>query len=323
MRAGWIVLACAALASPAAATDINLSVESGGGNTVTVAPGDIVNWSVVGELSDAANEGLAFFVLDVSFDGGDLTQADAPVGAPMNAFDMPNGLTNPAGFGGVVDDGDLIQVGGAQNTINNAFASAPIGAVNVGVAQPGAAESLVSGSLTAPIDAGTYTLSVSNVMANVIRQGETGTPFWAVDAAGVGTVTELTVIVESMTVDVETASIAGTGQQVMSLDAGDANAFRQYYILGSVTGTVPGFSFASGLHVPLNLDVYSSLLFDFANTLIFPQTGTLDFEGKATATFFVPPGTPGTLAGVTFLHAFVLLNPKDYVSNVTSLTLTP
>ena len=105
MRSLWIAIGLAALAPIAAATDLNLSVESGGTNGIVVAPGDSVNWSVVGGLSDGANEGLAFFVFDVSFDGGSLTQADAPTFAPMTSFDTPLGLANPAGFGGTVDAG--------------------------------------------------------------------------------------------------------------------------------------------------------------------------------------------------------------------------
>jgi hypothetical protein len=323
MKSLWIVIGLASLAPIAAATDLNLSVESGGTNAIVVAPGDSVNWSVVGALSDGANEGLAFFVFDVSFDGGSLTQAGAPTSAPMTSFDSPLGLVNPAGFGGTVYAGDLIQVGGAQNTINNTFAAEPIGTVLPGVASPGAAETLVTGSLTAPVAPGTYTLSLGNVMANVIRQGETGSPFWAVDAAGVGTVTDLTIEVVAFSVDVETASIAGLGTQNMFLDAGDLNAGRNYFILGSVTGTSPGLNLASGLHIPLNVDVYFLLLVDLPNILIAPQIGTLDGTGQATATFFVPPGTPASLIGVTLQHAFVLLSPKDFASNVVDLTLVP
>jgi hypothetical protein len=323
MRLSWIVVGLAALASPAAATDLNLSVEAGGGNAITVGPGDSVSWSVVGELGDSANEGLAFFVLDVQFDGGGLSAADSPSSSPMTSFDSPDGLTNPAGFGGTLDGGDLIQVGGAQNTINNSFAAVPVGAVTTGVAQPGFAEALVSGTLTAPIDPGTYTLSVTNVMANVIRQGEIGVPFWAVDAADIGAVTNLTVEVSAFSVDVPTASIGGLGSQTMFLDAGDANAGRTYYILGTFSGTDPGITLANGTNIPLNYDEYFQLLVDLPNAIIAPQTGTLDFEGKATAVFTLPPGTPAILNGITFQHAYLLLSPKNFASNVVDVTLVP
>ena len=77
-------LACAvglflAAAAPALATNLNLSLQSGGSNTVTVLPGANVNYAVVGELSDAASDGLAAFSVDLSFTGGALPAADAPV----------------------------------------------------------------------------------------------------------------------------------------------------------------------------------------------------------------------------------------------------
>lgn len=323
MRSGWLLCSLLVLAAPALASDLNLSVHVGGSQAVVVGPGSTVNWQVRGELDDAAHQGLAFVLFDLSFDGGDLVQAASPSGPPMTSFDAPQGLTNPAGFGGTVVDGDLIQVGGAQNTINNAFASVPNGAVTLGVASPGVPVTLVQGSLTAPYEPGVYTLSLSNAMANVVRLGETGVPFWAVDAAGIGSVDDLTIEVKALTTNVASASIAGLGQQVLSLDAGTDNAFRQYFILGTFTGQTPGFTLGNGLHIPLNLDAYFFVLVDLPNLLISPQIGVLDANGQATATYSVPPGTPPELAGFTLEHAFVLLNPKDFASNAEALLLTP
>jgi hypothetical protein len=187
----------AAAAGPAHATNLNLTIQSGGQTTVTVPPGANVPYDVVGVLNDAASDGLAGFSLDLSFTGGALPQAAEPSTAPMLSFAKPAGLTNPAGFGGTVQAGKLVQVGGAQNTIANVFAPYPNGNVVVDVAQLGQAVTLVSGSLTAPGAPGTYTLSASAVVANVIQQGSTGVPFWRVDKALPGTLTPLTVIVSS------------------------------------------------------------------------------------------------------------------------------
>lgn len=194
----WAGAACVAGvtfgASPlASAANLNVRVQSGGTSAVTVAPGATVNWTVVGELSDNLNAGLAMFSVDLAWTGGPLTQAANPTSGPMLNFTRPAGLTNPAGFGGTVSAGQLRQVGGAQNTIKNAFAPYPLGTVVTGVAAAGAPVTLASGSLTAPVAAGTYTLSASGVVANVIRQGETGNPFWHVDKAGAGTVQSLVV----------------------------------------------------------------------------------------------------------------------------------
>ena len=183
-----------AAAAPALATNLNLSIQSGGSNTVTVPTGAIVNYAVVGVLSDNASDGLAAFSIDLSFTGGPLTPAANPSAPPMTAFNRPAGLTNPAGFGGTVVGGVLRQVGGAQNTIRNSLAPFPNGNVIVDVAQIGQALPLVTGSLVAPAP-GTYLLTLSNLGANVIKQGQTGLPFWKVERAAAGSVTPLTVIV--------------------------------------------------------------------------------------------------------------------------------
>jgi len=188
-------------------SSLSVSVESGGSNAVIVGPGDAVPYTVVGILSDDFNEGLALVGFDLDFDGGNLAQADSPTGDPnsgcenpMIHFTKPWGLTNPAGYGGTIITGDLIQVGGAQNTILNTTPPFPIGTVLTGVAQPGGCGPtiVVTGTLTAPGAPGTYTLALENLFANVILDGETndGT-FWATQAAAVGIVTNLTIEVSA------------------------------------------------------------------------------------------------------------------------------
>lgn len=181
------------------ATSLNLRLESGGSNLITVAPGAVVNWAAIGQLSDDANEGLALFAFDLQWSGGALSPAATPTTSPMLNFARPAGLDNPAGFGGTASQGRLVQVGGAQNTINSSFAPYPIGAVITGVASPGQPATLATGQLTAPLLSGTYSLSAWNLVANVIRQGETGSPFWRVEKANVGNMTFLLVQVTTAT----------------------------------------------------------------------------------------------------------------------------
>jgi hypothetical protein len=177
-----------ALAAPvAAASDLNLSIRSGGQSTVTVVPGETLTYQVVGELSDGLNEGLALFCFDLVYSGGDLVPVAAPVSGPLLEFSRPRGVTNPAGFGGTAQAGDLLQVGGAQNTIRSTFAASPTGTVVTGIGAPGSPVVLAQGMLDAPLVPGLYVLSARNLVANVIRQGEDGSgPFWVVDAAGAG-----------------------------------------------------------------------------------------------------------------------------------------
>jgi hypothetical protein len=206
------------------ATNINISVQqTNGTNAITVGPGDTVNYKIVGVLTDDLNEGLALVGLSLDFTGGPLAAGNTPAGAiscvnPMPAFVIPDGITNPAGFGGTVIGGDLIQAGGAQNTIKNTADNAafPIGAVLTGVAQPGGcgAAVIMTGSFVVPIGLadGVYALNAFDVFANVITDGETGTVFWATEAAGVGSVTNLTINVGGCTA----VATAPTWQSVLT-----------------------------------------------------------------------------------------------------------
>jgi len=195
----------AVVASSAWATTLNVSVSSGGNSSVIVAPGAMVNYQVTGMLSDEVNEGLALVLFDLSFDGGALAPGAAPGSAPMSNFVRPLGVTNPNGYGGTAVSGALVQCGGAQNTIKNTVGNAPFptGTVIPGVAWPsGPLTTLMSGSVTAPMTPGPYTLSVSNVAASVIRDGEDGAgAFWAVDLAPAGTLQHLSIAVSAVPVD--------------------------------------------------------------------------------------------------------------------------
>jgi hypothetical protein len=200
MKSLVFVLAMTLAASSAMAVDLNISVESMGGNAIEVEPGAVITYEIVGELSDSAHQGLALFGLDLEFDGGALPQADAPTMEPMTNFDRNLGITNPAGFGGTDIGGILRQIGGGQNTINNPgppdYPEFPVAeTIFLNVATAGSPEVLASGSFTAPMTEGTYNLMASNVFANVIKTGETGDPFWATEAAVEGSIANLVITV--------------------------------------------------------------------------------------------------------------------------------
>ncbi len=315
--------ALAALAPVAAATDLNLAATSGGQALLSVAPGAPVPWVVTGELSDNGSQGLAMFAFDLSFSGGPLAPAAAPASQPMLNFTPPLGLANPAGFGGTPAAGALRQVGGAQNTIQNALAPFPNGTVITGVAAPGAPEVLATGTLMAPLAVGTYTLSVTSVMANVVRAAATGSPFWEVEAAGVGTVTHLTVEVVALRANVSTLTVQAIGVQTLSLDAGTSRAGRVFWLVGTFTGTTPGIPLAGGQHLPLNPSLYLNYSIVHPNTTPLANSlGHLDGLGQATSTFTLPH-VPGSAAGLVIHHAYVLLQPIDFASNPVELTLVP
>jgi len=188
-------VALAGCGSVVLASNLNVSVRSNGANEITVAPNAVVNYEVFGILNDTLNDGMALVGFDLAFSGGPLTQANNPTTAPMNNFANNLGINNPDGFGGTVQSGILKQVGGGQNTIKNTpeNAPAPIGTVIANVGQPPSGVVIVTGSLTAPAAEGDYTLSLTNLFGNVIKDGETGEVFFKTEAFGVGSITNLVV----------------------------------------------------------------------------------------------------------------------------------
>ena len=152
-------------------------------------PGETVTYEIRGKLSGGNNEGLAGFAFDLSYEGEPLVAPVDP-GDEITSFVIPNGITNPAGFGGVIIDGALVQIGGAQNTIGNDVGDVLIGTVETGLGHDEVV--LATGTVTAPTEQGQYSLVVSNVSATVIREGEVG-PVWATEPAGVGSIVHLTI----------------------------------------------------------------------------------------------------------------------------------
>ena len=101
--------------------------------------------------------------------------------------------------------------------------------------------------------------------------------------------------------------VATGGVQPFALDAGAAFGGLTYLLLGSASGSSPGFPI-DGLLLPLNADAYT------ITTLIAPNSaplsaslGTLDASGKATAQFTLPGGLPPAFVGLELDHAFVVV----------------
>lgn len=319
MKKGLGLLLLLLICTMASATDFQLRIKSNGNQRIRTTPGSVINYTAVGELSDNQNEGLAMFSFDLNYTGGSLTPLAAPSSFPMQNFAKPLGVNNPAGFGGTVKGNGLVQIGGAQNTINNFFAEYPSGSVITGVAKPGQPATLGSGSITAPYQVGNYRLSPTSVFANVIRQGETGTPVWKVDAASPRPVQDLEIEVIALFQNRNQVSISQGETITFELNAGPANAGKTYLLLGSVSGTSPGINLPNNLVLPLNMDWYFLLtrLQPNSPTLQF-SFGQLDSQGRARARF----KPTSQFLGLEVSHAFLLLNPVNFVSNpVTALVV--
>jgi hypothetical protein len=133
---------------------------------------------------------------------------------------------------------------------------------------------------------------------------------------------------EPFEADVAEVSLTLGNEQALSLDAGPDHAGREYLILGSASGTAPGFT-CSGVAVALNPDAYMlfSLLFPGRSPLQ-KSRGTLDLDGKASAIFKPARAWRAScLVGRTFDHAYVVLGggtPRAlFASNSVSVTIVP
>ena len=123
-------------------------------------------------------------------------------------------------------------------------------------------------------------------------------------------------------------SLSSGGTQNLALEAGSAFAGLPYLLLGSVSGTDPGFP-VDGLTLPLNVDAYTLLVLNNPNTPpLGASFGTLDALGSAAATFTLPAGTSPALAGTVVHHAYAVLQLVPglqvvFVSDAEPVVLAP
>ncbi|MHC4945528.1 MAG: hypothetical protein ACYTG7_21150, partial [Planctomycetota bacterium] len=97
---------------------------------------------------------------------------------------------------------------------------------------------------------------------------------------------------------------------------------RPYHLLGSMSGTSPGFPLPGGVTLPLNWDLFMDITWNNAYPPMFVDfVGVLDGEGEATAAFDTL-GQFEDYLGVTLHFAFTLTDAYDYASNAVSLFLT-
>ncbi len=181
--AAW--LAVMAAAGVASAATVGFGIEAA--SCPIVAPGATVAYQITCTVSDGDNSGLAAFGVDVLTDLGYEQQQAATPASAVASFVRNDGFTNPAGFGGIPGDGncggvndDLLQIGGAQNTIGNTgspYPDYPAGSVTLNVGQGGKVV-VATGELVVPATApdGHYSISLGNAFAGVITS-DSGPPY--------------------------------------------------------------------------------------------------------------------------------------------------
>lgn len=108
---------------------------------------------------------------------------------------------------------------------------------------------------------------------------------------------------------VEAPSIAVSGgSATFEVRTQSLCADSYYLVLGSMSGTSPGFLFG-GLQLDLIPDAYMALTIAMANLDPFEDSfGQLDAEGWGTFTYDLGLGASSSLAGMTAHHAFLLFD---------------
>ena len=111
---------------------------------------------------------------------------------------------------------------------------------------------------------------------------------------------------------------SGGGAVDFDLLAGSAHSDDWYILLGSTSGTTPGFDLL-GNNVPLNPDSYFNFVLGNINGAIYQNSfGPLDEAGRGRATLTVPVGLAPGLIGTTVHHAMVTISPG--LTDVTSVS---
>ena len=109
-----------------------------------------------------------------------------------------------------------------------------------------------------------------------------------------------------------------------TLHAGAGHAGRPYLLLGSLSGTYPGYMLPGGEYLPLNWDLFTELIMAFLNTPVCQDfLGTLDGTGAASATLNTYGSLSPAAVGLEAHFAYVLGNPFDFTSNPIPVTFEP
>ena len=99
------------------------------------------------------------------------------------------------------------------------------------------------------------------------------------------------------------------GNLAVNLDVGPAASGHIYLTLASLSGAAPGFVFAPGFPVPLNIDFLTSSMVGNPNGgLISSGLGMFDGNGRATTTLTLPPGVASPFAWTNVHWSFVAMD---------------
>ncbi len=186
IQTGLLVLAALHVV-PAFADTLELRVVGEGGTT-QVGCGPAVEVNIQGRIQNATDFGLSLWSADLTdwpFGGQDITTLilDSP-GGDIDQFKRNLGLTNPSGYGGTPIDGDLVQIGGGQNTIGNTGPTLfPVGTVVTNIANGSEWVTLATGTIDTNFQLADLQINIESAFASTLATGVG--PVYAVNPADV------------------------------------------------------------------------------------------------------------------------------------------
>jgi Tol biopolymer transport system component len=130
--------------------------------------------------------------------------------------------------------------------------------------------------------------------------------------------------VDELVCDHSEVSAALGGEVRFSLLAGLINSKREYLLLGSTSGTSPGYPLPGGYAVlPLNWDAFTAAICTGINLPVFSDfLGLLDITSRRQAFLNIPPLSPAFI-GTEMHFAYTLGDPFDFVSNPVLIEIAP
>ncbi|MEM7203998.1 MAG: aryl-sulfate sulfotransferase [Planctomycetota bacterium] len=161
------------------------------------------------------------------------------------------------------------------------------------------------------------TLICSGRQGHVFEVTSSGQTVWETfETVGTASLFQAHFVKRSLWADNESMSASSGGSVQFDLFAGSPRAGHIFLMMGSASGTAPGFLYR-GATIPLNPDGYlSGVLSSLGRGAFVDWVGVTDTVGTARATFTLPP-LP-FLVGLQLDHAMITADPV--VRNVTLAT---
>ncbi len=156
-----------------------------------VPPGTPIDWAIYASVP-TDSEGLALISTDLIQDEGNPAKIDIPQGdsvpPAMVGFSRPYGVSNPengylGSMRGNPGEQNLVQIGGAQNTLGEPGSTIGLDAIVDGGIGQSAPQLILSGQFGAPSTPGAYQFYLANALANVLTSVQTPPHYSPVEAA--------------------------------------------------------------------------------------------------------------------------------------------